>query len=296
LWDPDVKNIQNQRGLLRLIGGLCLLSVSGFALQSAHAQQVATYSGDVAAYGDQAPAEKSTASTAEAATSPRKPAKRTTVASAVATTIPSAATPATTKPNKPKTTTASIDPSTDSALPAIEVSPARSKRKISSASTTPSTKLPYYVDFRARTAASYGHAFVWFGKTSDKKVDVAGLHPKGEEAEYMLGHLTWVPADTGASYGDLDEEYLTASYRVYLSEEDAKVVFAHIHELQATSHWWNAQTNNCTGFVGKIANFMGLKTPFHLVWPENYIKQMKELNGGRTVVKLSEKPTLSIFD
>src|SRR4051812_42272043 len=36
---------------------------------------------------------------------------------------------------------------------------------------------PYYVDFRARTAASYGHAFVWFGKTSEEQVEVAGLHP-----------------------------------------------------------------------------------------------------------------------
>lgn len=290
-----MKNIQNQRGLLRLIGGLCLLSVSGFALQSAHAQQVATYSGDVAAYGDQAPAEKSTAATAETATTPRKPAKRTTVASAVATTIPSAAAPAKPK-SKPKTTTASIAPSSEVASATGEGKPAAVKRRQVMGSTTPSTKLPYFVDFRARTAASYGHAFVWYGKTGDKAVDVAGLHPKGEEAEYMLGHVTWVPADTGASYGDLDEEYLTASYRVYLSEEDAKIVFAHIHELQATSHWWNAQTNNCTGFVGKIAHFMGLKTPFHLVWPENYIKQMKELNGGRTVVKMSEKPNLSIFD
>jgi hypothetical protein len=296
LWDPDVKNIQNQRRLLRLIGGLCLLSVSGLALESAHAQQVATYSADVATYGDQAPSEKSTAATAATATTPRKPAKRTTVASAVATTIPSAATPATTKP-KPKTTTASIAPASDSDVGTSTggAKPAAVKRK-QMGSTTPSTKLPYYVDFRARTAASYGHAFVWYGKTGDKAVDVAGLHPKGEEAEYMLGHLTWVPADTNASYGDLDEEYLTASYRVYLSEEDAKIVFAHIHELQATSHWWNAQTNNCTGFIGKIAHFMGLKTPFHLVWPENYVKQMKELNGGRTVVKMSEKPNLSIFD
>ncbi len=291
-----MKNIQNQRGLLRLIGGLCFLSVSGLALELAHAQQVATYSGDVAAYGDQAPAQKSTAATAATATTPRKPAKRTTVASAVATTIPSAAAPATSKP-RPKTTTASIAPSSDVVSATGVARPSSVKRKlIGSASTTPSTKLPYFVDFRARTAASYGHAFVWYGKTSDQKVDVAGLHPKGDEAEYMLGHVTWVPAETGASYGDLDEEYLTASYRVYLSEEDAKIVFAHIHELQATSHWWNAQTNNCTSFVGKIANFMGLKTPFHLVWPENYIKQMKEMNGGRTVVKMSERPNLSIFD
>ena len=31
-----------------------------------------------------------------------------------------------------------------------------------------SAKGPYYVDFRARTAASWGHAFVWYGKTSER--------------------------------------------------------------------------------------------------------------------------------
>lgn len=94
-------------------------------------------------------------------------------------------------------------------------------------------KAPYYVDFRARTAASYGHAFVWYGKTSEKQVEVAGLHPAGDVLPYVLGHLMWVPSETGASYGDLDEQYLTASYRVYLSEADAKKVFAYIKHLQS---------------------------------------------------------------
>ena len=38
-----------------------------------------------------------------------------------------------------------------------------------------SAKGPYYVDFRARTAASWGHAFVWYGKSSERAVEVAGL-------------------------------------------------------------------------------------------------------------------------
>jgi hypothetical protein len=146
---------------------------------------------------------------------------------------------------------------------------------------------PYYVDFRARTAASYGHAFVWFGKTSDKMVDVAGLHPAGDEVPYMLGHLTFVPSETGASYGDLDVQYLTASYRVYLSEEDSKKVFAYIRHLQQTSPVWNAETANCTAFIGRIASFMGLKTPFHLQKPENYVNQLKELNDGRQTAQLT---------
>jgi hypothetical protein len=147
-------------------------------------------------------------------------------------------------------------------------------------------KGPYYVDFRARTAASYGHAFIWYGKTGQREVEVAGLHPAGDTVPYVLGHIMFVPSETGASYGDLDEEYLTASYRVYLNEADAKKVFAYIKHLQATSPVWNAATTNCTAFIGRIAAFMGLKTPFHLIKPEEYVNQLRELNGGRKTVQL----------
>jgi hypothetical protein len=148
-------------------------------------------------------------------------------------------------------------------------------------------KGPYYVDFRARTAASWGHAFVWYGKTSERAVEVAGLTPAGDTWTYVLGHLTWVPSETGASYGDLDPEYLTASYRVYLSEADAKRVFAYIKKLQASSPVWNAETTNCTGFIGDIAEFMGLKVPYRWQRPENFVNSLKEINGGRQMVRLS---------
>ena len=150
-----------------------------------------------------------------------------------------------------------------------------------------SAKGPYYVDFRARTAASYGHAFVWYGKTSEKVVEVAGLHPAGDVLPYVLGHIMGVPSETGASYGDLDVQYLTASYRVYLNEADAKRVFAFIKDIQAHSPLWNAETYNCTAFIGRIANFMGLKTPFHLQLPEDYVNNMKRINGNRQTAQLS---------
>ena len=150
-------------------------------------------------------------------------------------------------------------------------------------------KGPYYVDFRARTAASWGHAFVWYGKTSERAVEVAGLTPAGDTLTYVLGHLTWVPSETGASYGDLDAEYLTASYRVYLSEPDAKRVFAYIKKLQASSPVWNAETSNCTAFIGSIASFMGLKVPVRWQRPENYVNSLKEMNGGRQMVRLSSE-------
>jgi hypothetical protein len=147
---------------------------------------------------------------------------------------------------------------------------------------------PYYVDFRARTAASWGHAFVWYGKTGQRAVDVAGLTPAGETGSYVLGYLTWVPSETGASYGDLDPQYLTAHYKVYLSEPDAKRVFAYIKHLQANSPVWNAELTNCTGFIGEIAEFMGLKTPSRWTRPENYVNELKALNNGRQLVRLSQ--------
>src|SRR3954454_6925642 len=150
-------------------------------------------------------------------------------------------------------------------------------------------KGPYYVDFRARTAAGWGHAFVWYGKTSERAGEVAGLTPAGDTWTYVLGHLTWVASETGASYGDLDPEYLTASYRVYLNEPEAKKVFAYIKQLQASSPVWNGETFNCAGFIGSIAGFMGLKTPFHLKRPENYVNSLKEMNGGRQMVQLTSR-------
>jgi hypothetical protein len=152
-----------------------------------------------------------------------------------------------------------------------------------------SAKGPYYVDFRARTAASWGHAFVWYGKTSERKVEVAGLTPAGDTLEYMLGYVMWVPSETGASYGDLDPQYLTASYRVYLNEADAKRVFAYIKKLQANSPVWSAEISNCTAFIGSIAEFMGLKVPNRWQRPENYVNRLKAMNGGRRMVHLSSE-------
>ena len=53
---------------------------------------------------------------------------------------------------------------------------------------------------------------------------------------------------------------LTASYRVYMAEAQAKEVFAYIKHLQAISPVWNAATWNCVAFIQAIASHMGLRT------------------------------------
>lgn len=156
------------------------------------------------------------------------------------------------------------------------------------ASAVQKSRLPYYVDFRARTAASYGHAFIWYGRTGARKVEIAGLHPATDSViPYIIGHILPVPSETGASYGDLDEEYLLASYRVYLTEAQARAVFAYIKEKRANSPLWNAATYNCIVFISNIASYMGLRTPgSHLLYPDDWVKQLAAMNGFRKTVPL----------
>jgi pyruvate/2-oxoglutarate dehydrogenase complex dihydrolipoamide acyltransferase (E2) component len=140
----------------------------------------------------------------------------------------------------------------------------------------------YYVDFRARTAASYGHAFVWYGRSGQRKVDVAGLHPATESVvPYIVGHIIPVLSETGKSYGDLDEQYLEASYRVFMDEAQARRVFAYIKRLQSSRPLWNAALYNCVSFIQDIAREMGLRVPGnHLLYPKNWVEQLRALNGG----------------
>jgi hypothetical protein len=161
-------------------------------------------------------------------------------------------------------------------------------RAKSAAATNTAQKAMYYVDFRARTAASYGHAFVWFGRTDQKAVEVAGLHPASESViPYIIGHIIPVPSETGASYGDLDEQYLTASYRVLMDEAQGKRVFAYIKRLQASSPVWNAATYNCVAFIQDIARLMGLRVPGnHMMYPEDWVNNLRALNGGGRIGRM----------
>jgi hypothetical protein len=150
----------------------------------------------------------------------------------------------------------------------------------------------YYVDFRSRTAASNDHGFVWYGRTDQRAVEVAGLHPASDSpVPYILGHIIPVPSETGRSYGDLDEQYLTASYRVVMTKAEAQPVFAYIKRLQASSPTWGPHYN-CIVFLRDIAQHMGLKVPnpYFRSLSEKWINELRELNGGKEnqVVKFSD--------
>ncbi len=147
---------------------------------------------------------------------------------------------------------------------------------------------PYYIEFRARNAQTYGHTFSIYGRVNENgKIAtsaVAGLHPATESAlPWMVGHFVVVPSETGASDGDKDDQYVLARFHVALSADEFKKVVGYVKELQAKSPMWHAVLYNCNAFVGDIAKFMGMETPAStLLMPADYINGLKKLNMKRT--------------
>ena len=155
---------------------------------------------------------------------------------------------------------------------------------------------PYFVEFRARAAASYGHMYVLYGQLNGQgeivKSDIAGFHPKGDAnncensslVPWTVGHVLFVPVfEIGASDGDLEEKYVTGRYRVMVDGAAFKKVSAHVKRLKAEKPLWNALINNCVTFGNDIAVLIGLKNSsgVNLMKPEHYIESLRELNGGK---------------
>jgi hypothetical protein len=163
------------------------------------------------------------------------------------------------------------------------------RASVSSGPVTRKESKPYFIEFRARAAQSYGHTFVVHGRIGQKITgnQVVGLHPATESAvPWVVGHVLLVPSETGASEGDTDEQYILARYRVLLTEAEYKRVVAYMKSLQASSPVWHAVLYNCNAFVADIAKFMGLKTPSTtLSMPKEFITELKGLNTGAAEAK-----------
>jgi hypothetical protein len=156
---------------------------------------------------------------------------------------------------------------------------------------------PYYIEFRSRSAQSYGHTFSIFGRLDSHgnilTKEVAGLHPATESPiPWMIGHLVLVPSETGASDGDLEDQYVTARFRVDLTEAEYVKLVAYIREHQAHSPVWHAVLYNCNAWVGDVARFMGMEAPLAtLQYPEDYIDELRDMNINRHSPDMIGTPT-----
>jgi hypothetical protein len=117
---------------------------------------------------------------------------------------------------------------------------------------------------------------------------IAGLHPAGDTygcencslIPWMMGHIVFVPSETGASNGDLEEKYVTSRYRINMDEANYERAAAYITKLQAESPLWHALWRNCVSFGRDIASFIGLQTPGVIgIEPKDFVDELRKMNG-----------------
>lgn len=155
---------------------------------------------------------------------------------------------------------------------------------------------PYFIEFRARSAQTYGHATVVFGKLDrrgkvpvDKKgvlnpkmVQISGLHPATtSNVPWSVGHVVPVPAETGPSDGDFEDIYVTARYRINLTKREFNKIVAIVHQQKEKNKLWYAPVfdMNCLGYINSIAKKMNLKVPRKILLPKDYVTSLKEMNS-----------------
>lgn len=150
----------------------------------------------------------------------------------------------------------------------------------------PQRETVYYIEFRSRSALSYGHTFASVGELDAAgniaTSEIIGLHPATESPiPWMIGHILPVPSETGASDGDKEEQYWTARYRIRMNKQRFDAMMTEIRALQASSPAWHAVLYNCNAFIGDVAKLIGLKAPSNpLLFPKEYIEELATLNGA----------------
>ena len=152
----------------------------------------------------------------------------------------------------------------------------------------------HFVEFRARNAQSYGHTSVVFGKLRRGRVpknrkgvllkgwyEIAGLAPASNSgAVYMIGHLVPLPATTGWTDGDDEDEYMTANFTIKLTRKEYLQVRRLIKKRQRASKFWNATVYACVHFTADVAKDIGLKVPRGFYLPKSWVTKLKRINRG----------------
>ena len=194
------------------------------------------------------------------------------------------------------------DANAETRVPVASMTMALSKKTASAAKTaaaghyTPAKR--YFVEFHARNAASYGHMYVMYGEVNDRqeiiRSEIAGFYPAGDKRDclncsvynWTVGHVVPVPSEIGASDGDLEEQYVTARFRVWIDAAQYQRLVAYIKQRKANRTPWHAFFNNCVTFGRDIAVFMNLKvppvialSPSVVMYPQTLVNMLREANG-----------------
>jgi len=173
----------------------------------------------------------------------------------------------------------------------------------SAAASVPSNKYSpshrFFVEFRARNAASYGHMYVMYGEVNERheviRSEIAGFFPAGDSRtcencsvyNWTIGHVIPVSSEIGASDGDLEEQFVLARYRVWIDAAQYKRLVAYIKQRKAHLGPWHAFLNNCVTFGRDVAVFLNLNVPplmriapSVVMYPKDVVEWIRDANHG----------------
>ena len=141
----------------------------------------------------------------------------------------------------------------------------------------------YYVEFRSRWLAVYGHTYVVYGRLDKagrpRDQHFVALYPQAGYFGLAAGSLpVAVPATTLPVSEDSDLDTLVV-YRRPIDAARYQKVLAFVYKTRSQENSWNLYTINCNYFAGEIAALIGLKVPpLSAQVAPLYVKEIELLN------------------
>jgi hypothetical protein len=140
---------------------------------------------------------------------------------------------------------------------------------------------PYFVDFRARRGAVFGHTFVVYGRlgASGKPLDgeYAGNYPADGHLGLIVGSLIPVRTIIGSVNDDLRDP-ATIIYRRRLTAAQFARLKATVRHIKATEHYWHLMFFNCNDIAVEATKSIGLRSPSPWLIPHAYVAALRAMN------------------
>lgn len=140
----------------------------------------------------------------------------------------------------------------------------------------------YFVDFRARRGALFGHTFIVYGRLGDQgqllDVAYAGNYPADGRLGLIVGSFIPVRTRIGPVKDDFTDP-ATIIYRRRLNAVQFARLNAAVRHVRATERYWHLGFFNCNDFAVEMARSIGLRSPMPWQIPHAFITGLRVLNA-----------------
>ena len=142
----------------------------------------------------------------------------------------------------------------------------------------------FYIDIRAREeAGGFGHSNLALGTVNqsghEQQTVLVGFVPRSADDDRWSRFAIPVTGSVGVTRSDFVQQP-AARFRVTISKTNYFRAVNKIYSLRSTWKTYDLLVHNCNGFVGQIANSVGLRTPMMTAQlPIRYVAELRGLNS-----------------